>query len=146
MYPFTFNELPKKLQTLDYALNWGGLPQLLKYAKNTDREEYLRSYVYTYLEKEIQTEQWVKNLEPFRKFLPVAAQMNGKILNYDKISSDIGVDPKTIKNYYEILEDTLLGFHLPAFDESIRKQIRKAQKFYFIDRSIQCGLEKTSSL
>ncbi len=123
MYPFTFNELPKKLQTLDYALNWGGLPQLLKYAKNTDREEYLRSYVYTYLEKEIQTEQWVKNLESFRKFLPVAAQMNGKIL-----------------------EDTLLGFHLPAFDESIRKQIRKAQKFYFIDRSIQCGLEKTSSL
>lgn len=142
LYPFTFGELPKKLQTLDYALNWGGLPQLLKYTKNEDREEYLRSYVYTYLEKEIQTEQWVKNLEPFRKFLPVAAQMNGKILNYDKISNDVGADSKTIKNYYEILEDTLLGFHLPAFDESIRKQIRKAQKFYFIDRSIQRGLEK----
>lgn len=142
LYPFSFSELPQKLQTLDYVLNWGGLPQLLKYSKNSDREEYLRAYVYTYLEKEIQTEQWIKKLEPFRKFLPIAAQMNGKILNFEKIAKDVLVDSKTIKNYYEILEDTLLGFYLPAFDESIRKQIRKAPKFYFIDRSLQRALEK----
>lgn len=142
LFPFSILELPKKLQTLDYVLNWGGLPQLLKYSKNVDREEYLRSYVYTYLEKEIQAEQWVKKLEPFRKFLPVAAQMNGKILNFEKIASDVSVDSKTVKNYYEILEDTLLGFHLPAYEESIRKQIRKAPKFYFVDRSIQRALEK----
>ena len=133
---------PQKLQTLDYVLNWGGLPQLLQYSKNLDREEYLRAYVYTYLEKEIQTEQWIKKLEPFRKFLPIAAQMNGKILNFEKIAKDVLVDSKTIKNYYEILEDTLLGFYLPAFDESIRKQMRKAPKFYFIDRSLQRALEK----
>ncbi len=142
LFPFTLSELPKKLQNLDYVLNWGGLPQLLKYSKDADREEYLRSYVYTYLEKEIQAEQWVKKLEPFRKFLPIAAQMNGKILNFEKISNDVGVDSKTIKNYYDILEDTLLGFYLPAYAESLRKQMRKSAKFYFIDRSLQRGLEK----
>ncbi len=68
--------------------------------------------------------------------------MNGKILNYENIATDVSVDAKTVKNYYEILEDTLLGFTLPAFDQSIRKQMRKSPKFYFIDRSLQRGLEK----
>ncbi len=108
--------------------------------------EYLNAYVATYLQKEIQQEQWVRNLEPFRKFLAIAAQMNGKIINKAAIAKQAGVDDSTVANYFEILEDTLLGFYLPAFSKSVRKSQRQTPKFYFIDPGIKRALERTLSV
>ena len=61
-----------------------------------------------------------RNLHPFRKFLEVAAQSNGKIVNYANISKDVGVDEKTIKEYFIILEDTLIGFFLDSYHDSFQ--------------------------
>ena len=69
--------------------------------------------------------------------------MNGKIINKSKIARDIGVDDVTVANYFEILEDTLLGISLPAFHLSIRKAQKQAPKFYFIDTGIKRALQKT---
>ncbi|MFM8316469.1 MAG: ATP-binding protein, partial [Deltaproteobacteria bacterium] len=91
-------------------------------------------------------EQWVRNLEPFRKFLSVAAQMNGKILNKSKIAKEVGCDDVTVANYFEILEDTLIGFHLPSYHTSVRKAQRQSPKFYFIDPGIKRALENTLSV
>jgi predicted AAA+ superfamily ATPase len=88
-------------------------------------------------------EHFIKKLEPFRDFLEVAAQMNGKIINYSNIARDVGSDDKTIKNYYSILEDTLLGFYLPAFHKSIRKGQSQHPKFYFFDLGIKRAIERT---
>jgi predicted AAA+ superfamily ATPase len=96
-----------------------------------------------YIEKEIQQEQWVRKILPFRKFLQVASQMNGKVINRAKIAKEVGVDSMTIASYYEILEDTLLGFELPAYHKSIRKAQKQAPKFYFIDTGIKRSIEKT---
>jgi predicted AAA+ superfamily ATPase len=93
----------------------------------------LRAYAHGYLREEIRAEQVVRNLEPFRRFLEVAAQGSGKILNYARIARDVGSDPKTIQAWYGVLEDTLLGFHLDAFSSSVRKQLRQAPKFYLFD-------------
>ncbi|MFZ4405108.1 MAG: ATP-binding protein, partial [Pseudobdellovibrionaceae bacterium] len=106
-------------------------------------KEYLSAYVGTYLEKEIQQEQWVRKLEPFRKFLAIAAQMNGKIINRAKIAREVGVDDVTVANYFEILQDTLLGFYLPSFHISVRKAQRQSPKFYFIDCGIKRALDRT---
>ncbi|NDG85000.1 MAG: DUF4143 domain-containing protein, partial [Proteobacteria bacterium] len=95
------------------------------------------------LEKEIQQEQWIRKMEPFRRFLGVAAQMNGKIINREKISREVGVENSTIASYYEVLEDTLLGFELPAFHHSIRKAQRQAPKFYFFDTGVKRAVERT---
>ncbi len=100
----------------------------------------------TYLEKEIQQEEWVKRLEPFRKFLAIAAQLNGKILNRSKIAREVGVQDVTVAHYYEILEDNLLGFYLPAFHRSVRKAQKQNPKFYFIDPGIKRALDRTLSL
>ncbi len=68
------------------------------------------------LKEEIVAEQIVRRLDPFRQFLEVAAQSNGTIINYANIARDVGADPKTVNSYFSILEDTLVGFLLPAFE------------------------------
>lgn len=141
LYPLSTQEMGKEFD-LKKALEQGGLPDAFL-ASPSDACEYLNAYVATYLQKEIQQEQWIKNLEPFRKFLAVAAQMNGKILNKALLAQQAGVDPSTVAHYFEILEDTLLGFLLPAFGRSVRKAQRQAPKFYFIDPGIKRGLDKT---
>lgn len=84
----------------------------------------------------------MRKLDPFRKFLPIVAQMNGKVLNYSKIACDIGVDANTVQSYYQILEETLIGFYLPSYHVSLRKQQRIAPKFYFFDLGIKKALER----
>ena len=108
-----------------------------------ESQEFLKSYALTYLEKEIQQEQWVRKLNPFRRFLRIASQMNGKVINYSRISRDVGVDDMTVASYFGILSDTMMGFELPGFHRSSRKQLRKAPKFYFFDTGIKRALERT---
>lgn len=142
LFPLTFFELGNNFNLKD-VLEFGSLPKLLQYKSGEDKNEFLRSYVKTYLREEIQIEQLVRRLNPFRDFLEVAAQCNGKIINFSKISRDVGVDDKTIYSYFSILEDTLIGFFLHSFHRSVRKQQREAPKFYFFDPGIVRALRGT---
>ncbi len=153
MYPLSAIELDfsqymniQEIENLKKVLEFGSLPEALEHKDVTDSKEYLKAYVSTYLEKEIQQEQWVKKLEPFRKFLAVAAQMNGKIINCSKISREIGVNDVTVANYFEILSDTLIGFQLPAFSTSVRKAQKLGAKSYLIDPGIKRALEGALSV
>lgn len=142
LYPFTSAELADQF-VLNKTLERGSLPDAILASSDEDAREFLNAYVSTYLQKEIQQEQWVRNLEPFRKFLAVAAQMNGRIINKSKIAREVGIDDVTVAHYFEILEDTLIGFMLPAHHNSVRKAQKQAPKFYFIDSGIKRALEKT---
>ena len=142
LYPFTMEELGSQFD-LKRALEFGCLPEAYLGKDFFETKEYLSAYVGTYLENEIQQEQWVRKLEPFRKFLAVAAQMNGKIINCARIAREIGVNDVTVANYFEILQDTLIGFYLPGFHQSVRKAQKQAPKFYFIDNGIKRALDKT---
>lgn len=135
LFPLTYNEMAKDFD-LNLVLNWGSLPQILNNKNTQFRKEYLISYTLTYLNEEIKAEQIVRNLRPFRLFLQIAAQMNGELINYSKISSDVGSDYKTIQNFYQILEDTLVGFYLNPYHKSIRKRQRQHPKFYFFDLGV----------
>ena len=142
LFPLTFLELGDAFNLKD-CLEFGSLPKLFAYHDKEEKNEFLRSYVKNYLKEEISVEQLVRQLNPFRDFLEVAAQSNGKIVNYSKIANDIGVDDKTVYNYFSILDDTLVGFHLPAFHRSVRKQLRTSPKFYFFDPGIVRALDNT---
>lgn len=135
LFPLTKQELGDQFN-LDRVLSFGSLPDVVTASSEVDRLRFLKSYTQTYLREEIVSEQIVRNLPPFRRFLEVAAQQNADIVHYTNIAKDIGSDAKTVSNYFEILEDTLLGFRLSAFDRSIRKQQKKAPKFYFFDNGI----------
>ncbi len=145
LFPFTTQELGDSFE-LTKALMRGSLPDSWLAEDDESHREYLNAYIGTYLQKEIQQERWVRNLPPFRKFLAVAAQMNGKIVNKSMIGREIGVDDVTVANYFELLEDTQLGFFLPAFHKSVRKAQKQAPKFYFIDTGIVRALTRTLSV
>ncbi len=142
LYPFSTGELGDRFD-LKKALQWGGLPEVALAEDSLSAREFLSAYVGTYLQKEIQQEQWVRNLEPFRKFLAIAAQMNGKIINKSTIAREVGIDDVTVARYFEILEDTLLGFYLPGHHHSVRKAQKQAPKFYFIDPGVVRALDRT---
>ena len=145
LYPLTVPELQDAFD-LDGALRWGTLPRMFSLDAGEDRRAYLRAYALTYLREEIAAEQIVRRLDPFRRFLEVAAQSNGAIVNYTNIARDVGADPKTVITYFSILEDTLVGFLLPAFHRSIRKQQRSNPKFYFFDTGVKRALDRTLEL
>lgn len=139
-FPLTSIELEGKFDLIEY-LHWGGLPKIQSLQKKEDKKSYLTSYVLTYLNEEIKSEQIIRKLDPFRSFLEIAGQVSGKIINHKKIAQEIGVDTKTVQSYFQILEDTLLGFYLPAFHESVRKSQKLSPKFYLFDTGVKKALE-----
>lgn len=139
LYPLSVLELKDRFE-LTEALHWGMLPKIFS-LDNSDRKKFLTSYTKTYLKEEILQEQIVRNAEGFRNFLEIAAQMNGRVLNLSKIARECGIDAKTVKTFYSILEDTLIGFTLPAYHKSVRKSQSMQSKFFFFDLGVVRALE-----
>ncbi len=136
---------------LEDALELGLLPYLYFPSKTSsknaltraDKISFLQSYARTYLKEEIQLEQIVRKIDPFRNFLEVSAQMNGKIIEYSNIARDVRVDEKTVAEYFSILEDTLVGFLLHPYHRSVRKKQGTRPKFYWFDTGVKRALERT---
>ena len=145
LFPFTHIELGQDFE-LEKVLQWGSLPRLYGFSIEEEKELFLRDYVETYLKEEVFAEQLVRNVVPFRRLLKIAAQSSGTILNFKKIGDDLGIDRKTVQTYFEILEDTLVGFFLPAYERSVRKQQRKSPKFYLFDTGVKRAIEGSAHL
>ncbi len=145
LFPLTHRELGENFR-LDSALMYGTLPGLLKFSTNEEKMSFLRAYALTYLKEEIWGEHIVRKLDPFRKFIEIAAQCNGEIINFTNIARDVGADIKTVQSYFEILEDTLLGFALEPFHQSVRKRQRQAPKFYLFDTGVRRALDRTLTI
>lgn len=141
LYSLSCFELKERFN-LEQAMHFGTLPKIFSFDEETEKNAFLRSYVDTYLKEEIWNEQVVRKLQPFRRFLEVAAQCNGKIINYANIARDVGVDDKTIKEYFFILEDTMIGFFLEPFHNSFRKRLVEKPKFYFFDPGVVRALSR----
>ncbi|MBN1114371.1 MAG: ATP-binding protein [Oligoflexia bacterium] len=144
MHPLTYREIGAGFD-VNFVLNWGTLPDVFN-VNDADRKEYLRTYVNTYLREEIQVEQIVRKLAPFRSFLEIAAQSSGDIINYSRIANDINSDATSVKSYFEILEDTMIGAFLPGFHYSVRKRQRKNPKFYIFDMGVKKALRGDLSI
>lgn len=128
LFPLTSNEIPEF--NLNRFLHYGGLPAV--YLSQFPDEE-LNAYVHTYLTEEIAAEGLVRDLPLFSNFLRKAALSNGSLINFSEIGSDIGVSPTTIREYYRILDDTLVGHIVePLRGAKSRKEVSTA-KFYFFD-------------
>lgn len=142
LFPLTSVELADAFD-LETVLMYGTLPYIYNLTSVDDRIRYLKTYAQSYLKEEVWGEQLIRALDPFRAFLEVAAQAHGQVINYSTIARDVGVDTKTVQNYFQILEDTLIGVLLNSYHRSVRKRQRQAPKFYFFDSGIQRILSNT---
>lgn len=140
LYPLSFEEL-KDSFVLDDVLSYGSLPGLLEIELEKDKKRFLLSYVQTYIKEEVLVEQLVRNIDPFRSFLEVAAQSFTEIINYTTLAKEAAIDSKSVERYFSILADTLLGFFLEPYDRSVRSRQKQSPKFYFID----CGISRALS-
>lgn len=131
LFPLTSVEIPEF--DLTRYLRYGGLPPV--YLSEEPQEELL-AYVNTYLKEEIQAESLIRKIPAFTRFLRTAALTNGQILNFTAIASDTAVPASTIREYYHILEDTFIGFLLPAFTQSKKRKALSTAKFYFFDLGV----------
>lgn len=144
LYPFTHRELGEHF-SLQKALERGTLPPVALAYSDRDAQRTLRAYVDTYLKEEIQAEALVRNIGAFLRFMPLAADNNGKVINYTNIARESGVSYNTVKEYYQILQDTLIGFYLYPFARSVRKQLTKHPKFYLFDPGVQRAILRKST-
>lgn len=135
LFPLTSHEIPDF--NLEKYLQYGGLPPV--YLSNEPEEE-LHAYVNTFLKEEIQAESLVRKIAGFSRFLQIAALTSGQIINFSKIANDAGLPPSTIREYYHVLEDTFIGFMLPAYTQSKKRKAISTAKFYLFDIGVKNSL------
>ena len=137
MDPLSINEL--KTPNLDSLLFEGSLPGIITEPSKTIRQSLLNTYVTTYLEEEVRTEAKVRNVGNFAHFLELAALASGNTINYSKLAQNLGLHAKTIKSYFEILEDCLIAKRVnPLLRSNTRKKLSKSPKFLIFDMGVRC--------
>lgn len=136
--PLTQMELHSTLPSLTDRLLDGSLPEIALQQNLAQREQLLEAYVTIYLEEEIRAEAIVRDLGHFARFLELAAAESGKIVNFSKLSQEIGVTHTTIAGYYQILEDCLLTERVDAITASkTRKKLSRAPKYLLYDLGVR---------
>jgi predicted AAA+ superfamily ATPase len=132
----TYAEYPDL--SLEDRLLYGTLPGLVAVDRKEDRETDLASYVFTYLEEEVRAEAIVRNLGHFARFLELAASESGRIVNYRKLSQEIGIAHTTVAAYYDILEDCLVAERVAPLTRSrTRKKLTRSSKCLFFDLGVR---------
>ncbi|MBI3296920.1 MAG: ATP-binding protein [Elusimicrobia bacterium] len=141
LHPLSWRELGPDFD-LVRALSFGTLPKAYSSPDEEARED-LRAYVEAYVAEEVQAEALARNLGAFLRFLPLAGGESGRILNATALGREIGVNYKTIQEYFRILEDTLLGFLLDPYAKSARRRLTRHPKFYFFDTGVLRAITKS---
>lgn len=142
MHPFSASELAKSFD-LKHALKHGLLPTVWS---DSDPDEYLKSYVGTYLRQEIQQEALVRNIGAFSRFLEAASFSQGAVLNMNAVAADSGINRKTVENHFDLLEDLLLAVRLPVFRKKAVRQLISHPKFFFFDAGVYRALRPRGPL
>lgn len=128
LYPLVSAEITD--YDLDRAIQNGMIPRhyTVQNAKNR-----INAYVTLYLKEEIIEEAAVRNVDDFERFMEVAAISDGEIINYENIATDCGVSANTVKSYFQILYDSLIGYEIPAYRKVIKRRLTQAPRFYYFD-------------
>lgn len=141
LFPFVSAEISDF--DLFRAINNGMIP---RHYMVQNPQKRLEAYIGVYLKEEILEEAVVRQLSSFNRFLDVAAQCDGEMINYTNIAQDCGVSATTIKEYFNILEQTLIGYMIPAFTSSKKRRAITTKKFYYFDVGVVNYLLNRSNL
>lgn len=141
MGPLLLKELDYRLSTED--LIYGFLPGVYTERSQKEKKGILTSYSANYVSEEIKAESLVRDLPSFSRFLQMAPEMTGQFFDYSKLSKLSKISRHQVPRYFEILEDTMVGFRIFPNTDMIKKyDLVKHPKFYFFDVGIVNGLLK----
>ncbi|HEY7804542.1 MAG TPA: ATP-binding protein [Orrella sp.] len=135
---------PSRQATLQsvYEQIWlGSFPQLNELGSQA-RDAFYRSYVQTYIERDVQDVLRVTDHITFNRFLGIVASNTGQLLSYATLARDLGVDNKTIKSWLSVLETSGLVYLLQPYFSNLNKRIVKAPKLYFLDTGLAAYLTR----
>ena len=124
-------------------LNRGSLPAII------DSEHYredLKAYVGTYLREEIRAEGLTRSIENFSRFLEIAGLTSGEQINFAAVADDAGFPPRTVREHYQILEDTLVGHQIPAYQKTSKRKPVATAKFFFFDIGVANTLKRIQGI
>jgi predicted AAA+ superfamily ATPase len=121
---------------IEERMAYGELPGIVLLAEE-DRKLMLRSFASVHLEEELRREALVKDWGAFVNFLRLAARESGQTVNFAAISREVGLSQPTVKSYYQLLEDMFIGFQVPAYSRSPRKNLLSTPRFFFFDLGIR---------
>ena len=141
LLPLTHGEITRfggQPANLEDALFAGGYPRI--FDRGLNPSEWLRSYVATYLERDVRTIANVGDLTAFQRFLELCAGRTSQLLNYSSLASDCGISQPTAKAWLSILEAGFVAFRLPSFHTNLRKRLIKMPKLHFHDTGLVCWL------
>ena len=141
LLPLSWDEIrrfPRHPQSLEAALFSGGYPRI--FDRNLDPSKWLRSYVGTYIERDVRTVSNVGDLNTFQRFVQLCAGRTAQLLNYSSLADDCSISQPTARAWFSILEASCIAFHLPAFNIKLRKRLVKMPKLYFHDTGLACWL------
>ena len=141
LFPLSYIETPRF--SLKKRLLYGALPYV---HLSASPGEELAAYTANYLMLEVQAEGLARRLSSFHSFLKGAALSNGQILNFAKLGSDLGLPASSVRDYYQTLQDLLLGFMLPPWQKSRKRKAVSKSKFYFFDTGLSNSLCDIRSL
>jgi predicted AAA+ superfamily ATPase len=130
LHPFAYPEISGDADALERIMSRGLLPA--PYLSDSPDDD-LRAYVDTYLSEEIAAEGQARNLPAFSRFLQTAATLNAKMVNYSNVANDAQVPRQTVRLWFQILIDTMLGFELPAYTSTMKRKAIEKAKFYLFD-------------
>lgn len=128
LFPLVSAEIPN--YDLMRILNYGALPSIYL---SENPEEDLAAYVGNYLQEEIKAEGLTRKIENFSRFLQTASLCNAELVNFANVASDAQVPARTVREYFSILEDTLIGTVLEPFTKTKKRKAIQTGKFYYFD-------------
>lgn len=124
--------------TLDEALVTGGYPRI--FDRGLEPSEWLRSYVATYIDRDVRQVTNVGDLTTFQRFVELCAGRTAQLLNYSSLAVDCGISQPTAKAWLSILETSFVVFRVPAHSTNTRKRVVKMPKVHFYDSGLVCWL------
>lgn len=142
-HPLVWPEIKDTVPELESIFKNGLLPSAFL---GNDTESFLSDYVGLYVKEEIEMEREVRNLPPFWEFLRIAATTSGEITNYQNTARDVGISGVSVREWYNILIDTLIGFEVPPYRKTKIRKPNASSKFYLFDTGVTRKLQGLSNI
>jgi uncharacterized protein len=138
--PVVASEMSYKFETKK-ILSLGSLPEVYLDSKATEAQQLLKSYAANYLQEEIKAEALTRNLEAFARFLNEVVLSVGQFIDHTKISKKIKISRHAVPRYFEILEDTMIGYRILPFSDLVDSaDLIRHPKFYLFDNGVYNGI------